>query len=57
MQSKDLKAASTRELVEELKNRHGVNSIIVTPSERYKITVGESVTEEIGPAILLVVID
>lgn len=57
MQDKNLKNVSTKHLVEELKNRQGVNHISVIPNEKFKITTGYSETEDVGPAILLIIID
>lgn len=46
----DLNSISTRDLVEELKQRSGVKTTIVEPYEQHKIDVE-------GPAIVLEVID
>ena len=54
----NLKSVSTRDLLEELKAREGVQSISVLPYEEYTIEV--EVDGDIygtGPAIILVVTD
>jgi len=54
----ELSNFSTKELVEELKKRDGVDSIQVNPYVRYEINVEENPRiKETGPAIILNVID
>ena len=50
----DLKNVSTKELVEELALREGVEKIVVEPYEACSITVGdEAVYNDGGPVVLL----
>lgn len=54
----NLKSVSTRDLLEELKSREGVEAIKVSPYEDYTIEV--ELDDDIngsGPAIILVVTD
>ncbi len=49
---------STHDLVEELKTRVGVlPAVLVAPHDNYEIHLPERVISDIGPAIVLVVID
>lgn len=57
MQQNQLQSISTRQLVEELQKRQGVNRRMISPYEKYKIILDDSIIEDIGPAVLLVVID
>ncbi len=52
-----LKEASTKELVEELKSRWGVECLIAEPYEEYNVKTGIKKIDDTGPAILLIVTD
>ena len=52
-----LKNISTCALVDELEKREGVKAIITDPYEPYKITTKNEHISDIGPAIILQVID
>ena len=49
----DLSNISTRELVEELKKREGVETVEVAPYEDYRFSVGAREISDQGPAVLL----
>ena len=49
----DLKNVSTKQLVEELASRGGVEKIAVEPYEPYSITVGEQKISDGGPVVIL----
>lgn len=53
----DLSTVPTCELVEELKKREGVLATTAEPYEEYSITVGEAVTKDSGPAVILSIWD
>ena len=53
----NLKEFSTKQLVEELKSREGVERLIAEPYEEYALGVGVKKVEGTGPAILLIVTD
>ena len=53
----DLAALETRELVEELRKREGVQSIDVNPMEFYAIFMNGKGNNRYGPAILIIVED
>lgn len=54
----DLKNVSTKELVEELAHREGVEKTVVEPYEACSITVGdETVYNDGGPVVILKIMD
>lgn len=57
MNNSSLKSFSTKQLVDELKNRKGVNNFNIAPYARYQIVSESILTDDVGPAILLEVID
>ena len=48
---------STKELVEELRKREGVFTNLAEPYEPYSVKTGDGQIDDIGPAIILTVID
>lgn len=54
----DLKNVSTKELVEELALREGVEKIVVEPYEACSITIGgEEIYNDGGPVVILKIMD
>ena len=53
----DLAALETRELVEELRKREGVESIVILSQAFYAIYMDGAGQKKYGPAILLIVED
>lgn len=53
----NLSNVSTRELVQELSKREGVEKIVVAPYEPYQIIMCEKNIADSGPAVLLRVLD
>lgn len=53
----DIKEYTTRELVEELKKREGVEHVQCQPYEDYAISSNTAMLNDTGPAVILVVID
>lgn len=56
----DLSNVPTCELVEELKKREGVNTLVANPNMMYEVHVDDengSYEEDEGPAIILIVTD
>lgn len=48
---------STKQLVSELKKREGVNYFDILPYSKYQINNESIQIDDIGPAILLIVVD
>ena len=57
MNNSSLKSFSTKKLVDELKTREGVNNFNIAPYARYQIINEGTLTDDTGPATLLIVID
>ena len=57
MDNSSLKNFSTKQLIEELRTREGVKDFVIPPYERYQIINDITIAEDIGPAVILIVID
>lgn len=57
MVNTNLQMYSTKQLVEELQKRQGTNCIIINPNEKYKIISSQPNYEDIGPAVILIILD
>lgn len=57
MTQANLATYTTKDLVEELVRRQAVTHTSIEPYQTYEIRVGETLTSETGPAIILVVVD
>lgn len=53
----DLKNVSTKDLVEELSKREGVEKLVVGPYEPYSITVAGQTVNDGGPIVILKIWD
>lgn len=49
----DLKNVSTKDLVEELSKREGVEKLVVGPYEPCSITTGDQTVNDSGPVVIL----